>query len=30
MVLRCVSAHGRGNLHISDGNIDAERYIQIL
>uniref|UniRef100_A0AAR2J834 Transposase Tc1-like domain-containing protein n=1 Tax=Pygocentrus nattereri TaxID=42514 RepID=A0AAR2J834_PYGNA len=30
MVWGCVSAHGMGNLHICEGTINAERYIQVL
>lgn len=29
-VSACVCARGIGNLHIREGNINAERYIQIL
>ena len=30
MVWGCVSGHGMGNLHICEGTINAERYIQVL
>ena len=30
MVWGCVSASGMGNLHICEGTINAERYIQVL
>ena len=30
MVWGCVSAHGTGNLHICEGTIKAERYMQVL
>ena len=30
MVWGCVSAHGMGNLHICESNINAERYIQVV
>ena len=30
MVWGCVSAHGMGNLHICEGTINAERYIQVV
>uniref|UniRef100_A0AAR2KV54 Tc1-like transposase DDE domain-containing protein n=1 Tax=Pygocentrus nattereri TaxID=42514 RepID=A0AAR2KV54_PYGNA len=30
MVWGCVSAHDMGNLHICEGTINAERYIQVL
>ena len=30
MVWGCVSAHGMGNLHICEGTINAERYIQAV
>ncbi|KAI5086016.1 hypothetical protein C0J45_23516, partial [Silurus meridionalis] len=30
MVSGCVSALGKGNLHFSDGTINAEKYIEIL
>ena len=30
MVWVCVSAHGMGNLHICEGTINAERYIQVV
>ncbi len=30
MVWGCVSAYGMGNLHICEGTIYAERYIQVL
>ncbi len=30
MVLGCVSALGKGNLHFCDGTINAEKYIEIL
>ena len=30
MVWGCVSASGIGNLHICEGTINAERYIQVL
>lgn len=29
-VLSCVNAHGKGNLHFCDDNINAEKYIEIL
>ena len=29
MVWRCVSAYGMGNMHICEGTINAERYIQV-
>ena len=30
MVWGCISAQGMGNLHICEGTINAERYIQVL
>ena len=30
MVWGCISAQGMGNLHICEGTINAEKYIQIL
>ena len=30
MVWGCISAHGMGDLHISEGTIDAEAYVGIL
>lgn len=29
MVRRCISVHGLGNLHICEGTVNAERYIQV-
>ena len=30
MVWGCISAHGRGELHICEGTTDAEAYVGIL
>ncbi len=29
-VWRCISAYGKGSLHVLEGTMNAERYVKIL